>query len=60
MSCIYVIRHSKRTGYYLKNFECYLCHLLNKIQQDVVDALKVLKKQFIKNAPFLVTVFYDT
>ena len=27
----------------LENFECYLCHLLNKVQQDVVDALKVLK-----------------
>ena len=26
MSYIYVIYHSKRTGYYLKNFQCSLCH----------------------------------
>ena len=26
MSYIYFIRNSKRTGYYLKNFQCHLCH----------------------------------
>ena len=58
MPYIYVIRLSKRAGYYLKNLQkspMLSLLLLNNIQQ-CVDALKALKTLYEK-APFLVTVF---
>ena len=56
MPSIYVIRHCKCTCYYLKNLECYLCLLLNNIQEGGAHALKGLKTLYEK-APFLLTVF---
>ena len=43
MPYIYVIRHSKRAGYYLKNVQCSLCH-------SGVDALKALKTLYVKDS----------
>ena len=54
MPYIYIICHSKRTDYYLKNLQCYFL-LLNNIQQGGVDALKALKTLYGK-APILVIV----
>ena len=56
MPYIYVIRNSKRTGYYLKNLKLLSLSLLNNIQQGGADALKGLKTLYEK-ALFLVTVF---
>ena len=55
MPYIYVIRYSKRTGYYLKKLPMLSLSLLNNIQQRGVAALKALKR-LCEKASFLVTV----
>ena len=52
MPYIYVIRHPKRTGYYLKYLQCYYCHRYIIFNKVVLMRQKALKP-FYEKAPFL-------
>ena len=56
MPYMYVIRHSKRTGYYFKISNAIFVIVKSCIQQGGVVVLKALKTLYEK-ALFLVTVF---
>ena len=58
MPYIYVIRHWKCTCYYLKNLQCYLCLLLNNIQEGGAHALKGFNP-FMKKLLFCWLYFDD-
>ena len=60
MLYIYVIRHPKRTGYCLKNFQYHLCHCLIKFNKVVLQSLRTLyeKSSFSRDCILMIDEIY--